>query len=86
MSKICKASYNCPFAPEQTTVGCPCADLCPGYVDTNETKCWTETIPGVKTTSSDTYSMKREVRAGVEDGFDAHKTPVGMRLDAGIFD
>lgn len=33
-----------------------------------------------------TKIVKEEVRAVVKDGFDAHKTPVGMRLDAGIFD
>lgn len=33
-----------------------------------------------------TKIIKEEVRGGVKDEFDAHKTPVGMRLDAGIFD
>lgn len=31
MSKICGAASGCPFAPEQTTGGCACAELCPGY-------------------------------------------------------
>lgn len=62
MSKICGSNNACPFAPEQTTEGCPCADLCPGYVDTNETKCLTETIPGAVTASSDTHSMKEETK------------------------
>ena len=55
MSEICESS-NCPFAPEQTTEGCPCADLCPGYVYTNYVKCLTETIPGAVTASSDTIT------------------------------
>ena len=33
MSKICGAASGCPFAPEQTTGGCPCAELCPGYYE-----------------------------------------------------
>lgn len=33
MSKVCGSAKDCPFAPEQTTGGCPCADLCPGYCE-----------------------------------------------------
>jgi len=31
MSKICGAVGGCPFAPEQTSGGCPIAETCPGY-------------------------------------------------------
>lgn len=61
MSKICEASYNCPFAPEQTAAGCPCADLCPGYVSSNRTVLSDKVIPGkVVIASGDTYNMKEE--------------------------
>lgn len=33
MAKICGAASNCPFSQQQTTVGCPCAELCPGYCE-----------------------------------------------------
>lgn len=33
MSKICAMANACPYAPEQTTGGCPCAELCPGYCE-----------------------------------------------------
>lgn len=33
-----------------------------------------------------TKIIKEEARAEAKDGFNAHKTPVGMRLDAEIFD
>ena len=31
MSRVCEKSKYCPFAPEQTTGGCPCAETCPSY-------------------------------------------------------
>lgn len=37
MSKICDAALTCPFAPEQTTVGCPCSETCPGFASAEET-------------------------------------------------
>ena len=37
MSKICDAALTCPFAPEQTTTGCICAELCPGFVSSKNT-------------------------------------------------
>ena len=33
MSRICGGAQGCPFAPEQDSGGCPCADLCPGYCE-----------------------------------------------------
>lgn len=36
MSKVCAASQTCPFAPEQTTGGCPCAELCPGFKENTD--------------------------------------------------
>lgn len=36
MSKVCKCSNGCPYAPQQTTAGCPAAELCPGYTDLTE--------------------------------------------------
>lgn len=33
MSKICAAGNNCPYSKQQTTGGCECADLCPGFVE-----------------------------------------------------
>lgn len=33
MSKICAVASTCPCAPAQTTEGCPCAELCPGYCE-----------------------------------------------------
>ncbi len=37
MSKICGAARGCPFSPEQTTGGCACAELCPGYTEPGTT-------------------------------------------------
>ena len=31
MSRICGNAGGCPYAPEQDSGGCPCADLCPGF-------------------------------------------------------
>lgn len=35
MSKICASAGACPFSPEQTSAGCPAAELCPGYCEPN---------------------------------------------------
>lgn len=45
MSKVCGSANCCPYAPEQTTSGCPCADLCPGYCKDAYTFTSTATIP-----------------------------------------
>ena len=37
MSKICAAANSCPFSQQQTTAGCPCAELCPGFCESTET-------------------------------------------------
>ena len=37
MSKVCGSWRGCPFSPEQTTGGCACAELCPGYTDPRAT-------------------------------------------------
>ena len=33
MSKMCGAANACPFSQQQTTGGCPCAELCPGFCE-----------------------------------------------------
>lgn len=43
MSKICAAASNCPFSQQQTTAGCPCAELCPGFCEETETYSSTST-------------------------------------------
>lgn len=44
MSKVCGSAPICHFAPEQTTAGCPCAELCPGYCIPTHTITTTKTI------------------------------------------
>lgn len=44
MSKVCGSANVCPYAPEQTTAGCPCADLCPRYCLDTYTITTTHTI------------------------------------------
>ena len=43
MSKVCGAASICPFGQQQTTSGCPCAELCPGYCEKIETTTSTST-------------------------------------------
>lgn len=45
MSKICGAASYCPYKPEQTTGGCPCAELCPGYCVGTASEYSTSTTP-----------------------------------------
>ena len=52
MSLVCRASQTCPFAPEQTTGGCPCAELCPGFTDS------TGFTADYKTTPDNTIEME----------------------------
>lgn len=56
MSKICGHASGCPYAPEQTTAGCPCAELCPGYCENTRLTYSTSTKPSesnAATTSSE---------------------------------
>ena len=43
MSKLCAASECCPYHKEQTTAGCPCADLCAGYTEPKDFRYGTTT-------------------------------------------
>lgn len=36
MSKVCESLGACPYAPQQTTAGCPAAELCPGYTEMSD--------------------------------------------------
>ena len=45
MSRVCKCASICPYAPEQTTAGCPAADLCPGYTEPGRLEYTTGTPP-----------------------------------------
>lgn len=31
MAKVCTAGNTCPYSQQQTTGGCPAAEVCPGY-------------------------------------------------------
>ena len=50
MSKICASSECCPYHKQQTSAGCPCADLCAGYTEPKDFR--------YRTTTAITYSDK----------------------------
>lgn len=44
MSKVCGVVNGCRFKPEQSTAGCPCAELCPSFVEDNMVNRYTNAI------------------------------------------
>ena len=56
MSRVCAIEYACRFKPQQTDAGCPCADLCPGFVPEDERLYYSSGIDQSKTKGeSDVY-------------------------------
>ena len=57
MSKVCGRYSGCPFAPDQTTGGCPCAELCPGFCKDSRVIASTSTEPYAEAALPETEKM-----------------------------